>query len=376
MSIAKNINFLRGLPKFPKVSHGCLAVDAESHLRETACSGSNRGNLRMYSFVPDDLPKKAPLVVVLHGCTQTAVGYDAGAGWSTLAERFGFALLMPEQRRANNANRCFNWFEPLDMVRDRGEACSIQQMIEQMADECSIDRRRVFITGLSAGGAMTSVMLAAYPELFAGGAVIAGLPYGIATNLQEALTGMFQTGYRSAPELGDLVRNASNYDGPWPKVSVWHGSSDRTVNPLNASCIVNQWLDVHGLPARPMSEDVVDGHPHQVWWDSNGKNVVESFTITGMAHGTPLGLAENEERYGTEGAFLLEAGISSSYHIAKFFGLTGSIHKAKSVVAERKVLSSNAVPAFKKQWQHPNRGPGLDIGATINSALKAAGLMR
>jgi poly(3-hydroxybutyrate) depolymerase len=247
-------------------------------------------------------------------------------------------------------------------------------MIEQVADERSIDKHRIFITGLSAGGAMTSVMLAAYPELFAAGAVIAGLPYGIATNLQEALSGMFHTGHRSAPELGNFIRNASSYNGQWPRVSVWHGSSDRTVNPRNADYIVSQWLDVHGLPAQPMSEDAVDGYPHQVWRDSNGKTVVESFTITGMAHGTPLGLAENDERYGVEGAFLLEAGISSSYHIAKFFGLTEPIHKMKATGVE---IDRQRLPLRLQNKPVTHAAGGiLNISATINDALKAAGLIR
>ena len=122
--------------------------------------------------------------------------------------------------------------------------------------------------------------------------------------------------------MGDLVRKASKHKGPWPKVSVWHGSADRTVNPGNANEIVKQWLDVHGLPAAPMSGVDVDGHPREVWWNADGETVVESYTITDMAHGTPLGLAGNDEPYGAEGAFLIEAGISSSYHIADFFGLT------------------------------------------------------
>ena len=107
-------------------------------------------------------------------------------------------------------------------------------------------------------------------------------------------------------------------------MSVWHGSADRTVNPGNANEIVKQWLDVHGLPPAPMSAGDVDGYPRQVWWNADGETVVESYTITDMAHGTPLGHAGNDERYGAEGAFLIEAGISSSYHIANFFGLTGA----------------------------------------------------
>ncbi|TIL83807.1 MAG: PHB depolymerase family esterase, partial [Mesorhizobium sp.] len=117
-----------------------------------------------------DLPEAAPLVVVLHGCTQTAAGYDDGSGWSQLADQEGFTLLFPEQQRANNPNLCFNWFVPGDTKRNGGEALSIRQMIGAVVVEYGLDRKRIFITGLSAGGAMTSVMLACYPEVFAGGA--------------------------------------------------------------------------------------------------------------------------------------------------------------------------------------------------------------
>src|SRR5205085_3908355 len=168
------------------------------------------------------------------------------------------------------------------------------------------------------------------PEVFAVGAIIAGLPYGVASNVREALSGMFQSSARDAAELGDLVRNASSHRGPWPKLSVWHGSADRTVNPANADEIVKQWLDVHQLPSAPMSEADVDGYPRQIWWNADGETVVESYTITNMAHGTPLGIGDNDERYGAQGAFLIEAGISSSYHIATFFGLTRRLRQPKA----------------------------------------------
>src|ERR1700692_4450408 len=293
-----------------------------SPLVEITGFGANPGDLKMFSYVPDSLQPAPALVVVLHGCGQTAAGYDLGAGWSTLAKHYGFALLMPQQQPLNNANGCFNWFNPEDTARDSGEACSIRQMITRAVKDIGIDRERIFITGLSAGGAMTSVMLATYPEVFVAGAVIAGLPYGVATNVREALNGMFQSPTRPAGELGDLVRSASNHKGPWPKLSVWHGSADRTVNPGNADEIVKQWLDVHHLPAAPMSETTVDGYPRQIWWNEDGETIVESYTITDMAHGTPLGTADNDERYGAQGAFLIEAGISDPYQIANFFALT------------------------------------------------------
>jgi poly(hydroxyalkanoate) depolymerase family esterase len=373
--------------------------------------GTNPGELRMFSFVPETLQPSPALVVVLHGCGQNATSYDFGAGWSTLAKHYGFALLMPEQHAANNANTCFNWFNPEDSRRGRGEACSIRQMIARMVSQYKIDKHRIFVTGLSAGGAMTSVMLATYPEVFGGGAIIAGLPYGVAKNVREALSGMFQSAPRPARELGDLVRKASNHRGPWPKVSVWHGSADRTVNPANADEIIKQWLDVHRLSSSPMSEGSVNGYPHQIWWDADGETVVESYTITDMAHGTPLGIAENDERYGMQGAFLIEAGISSSYHIANFFGLTEWIREPEGAAgptpkktASRKARAPTESPSAKlipvaspistampdlgkmlwpsnaeKQEPQPKPQPkrrGIDVGAVITRALTAAGLMK
>src|SRR6185312_6316687 len=239
-------------------------------LRETQNFGPNPGALRMFTHLPTQVAANCPLVVVLHGCTQTAVGYDRGAGWSTLADRFGFAVLLPEQQRSNNPNGCFNWFLADDTQRGRGEAASIQQMVAAMIADQGIDPARVFVTGLSAGGAMASVMLATYPDVFAGGAIIAGLPYGAASNVQQAFETMFQCPPRPARVWGDLVRSASRHKGPWPRVSVWHGDADGTVIPSNAGEIIKQWADMHGLPIQPSSEAKVDGYPRQVWVDGGG----------------------------------------------------------------------------------------------------------
>src|SRR5215207_4991068 len=257
-------------------------------LTEVVRFGTNPGNLRMFEFVPDRLAPSRPLVLILHGCTQTAAGYDEGAGWSTLAERYGFAVVFAQQKRANNLRTCFNWFQPEDRARDGGEALSICQMVAHMVERHRLDRDRVYVTGLSAGGAMTMVMLAAYPDVFAGGAVIAGLPYGCAGNIQQALQCMFQGCPRSAKEWGDLVRAASDHRGPWPKLSVWHGAADTIVAPLNAGEIVKQWTNVHGLEAEPSAVDTLDGYPQQAWRGPSGETVIESCTIPGMAHGAPL----------------------------------------------------------------------------------------
>ena len=281
-------NKARGWRKLLQILERGRGTDTVSTpLREVHAFGSNPGNLRMFSYRPSHLAENPALVVVLHGCTQSASGYDLGAGWSTLADRYGFALLFPEQQRINNPNGCFNWFQPEDSQRDRGEPFSIRQMIEKSVVDHGIDRHRIFVTGLSAGGAMTSIMLACYPDVFAGGAIVAGLPYGAATNVQQAFESMFQSPSRTAREWGDLVRKASSHRGLWPRVSVWHGNADKTVIPSNAREILKQWTDIHGLSPAPSAQKIVDGYPREVWMDGAGDEILESYTITNMAHGTP-----------------------------------------------------------------------------------------
>ena len=397
MSLKDHIDFLGQLRKMQSLN-GLTWGEAptDSRLAETTAFGSNPGGLRMFSFVPEGISQKLPLVVVLHGCTQNAAGYEIGAGWCTLAQRYGFALLLPEQTRSNNPNTCFNWFAPGDIRRDSGEVGSIRQMVEHMAHSHHIDRARIFVTGLSAGGAMAAALLATYPDVFAGGAVIAGLPYGVALNVRQALKEMRQASPRTSRELGDLVRGATAHKGPWPKLAVWHGDADRTVDPANADALVRQWLDLHGLADAPTAQNKVDGYPHRIWRNASGETVVESYAITGMAHGTPLGAGAGDERYGVAGAYLLDVGISSSYHIAQFFGLTGRVHQRRS--REKAAVSPRSADAgYEGRGGHapvgnrkppPNSGQkdpsaepphgkrGLDVGAVITRALTAAGLMK
>jgi feruloyl esterase len=377
----------------PRAQRGHASV-VPAHLREVTGFGSNPGALRMFTHVPAKLASARALVVVLHGCTQTAASYDLGAGWSTLADRYGFALLLPEQTPANNPKTCFNWFLPGDTTRDRGEALSIRQMIERMILDHGIDRNRIFITGLSAGGGMTSAMLAVYPEVFAAGAIIAGLPYGTAGNVQQAFESMFQGRTRSPQEWGDEVRHASKHRGPWPRVSVWHGDLDATVKPVNADSILQQWTNVHGIASDPKTE-MVDGYRRQVW-RRDGADTIESYAITGMGHGTPLATNAGDNRYGEAGPFLLEVGISSSWHIARFFGLTGKVQAPAAkrveeadraplvpddrveIIPDEKVeiLDAKSARNGKPKYDEAPRSGQIDVMSIITKALTSAGLMK
>ena len=338
---------------------------AVDRLSDLAPVRDNPGNLLGRCYLPSGIAAGAPLIVVLHGCTQSAATYDHGSGWSHLADRHGFALLFPEQQRANNMNLCFNWYQPEDAARGRGEAQSIRAMIAQMVDAHALDPARIFVTGLSAGGAMASVMLAAYPDLFAAGAIIAGLPFGAADNLGEALGAMSAPGHDGAAALGDAVRKASPHRGPWPRVSVWHGSADRLVVPGNGEAIVRQWRDVHGLPARPTLVERIDGHPRRIWSNADGRVLVEEIVVTGMAHGTPLKSGREEGQSGQAGAHMLDVGLSSTDRIAAFFGVAPELLAGQ----ERQDAPASVAP-------EPHAAPANDVQSVIENALRAAGLMR
>ncbi|MCC2654773.1 MAG: hypothetical protein K0Q60_4940 [Microvirga sp.] len=226
-----------------------------------------------------------------------------------------------EQSQANNPNRCFNWFQPHDARRGSGEALSIRQMVTRMRRTHSIDPARIFITGLSAGGAMASVMLATYPEVFAGGGIIAGLPYAAASGVRQVMSAMKRPQPRSAQHWGDLVRAASSYTGPRPTVSIWHGTEDRTVAASNAAASLSQWADVHGVSEEVFTQTSVAGHRRRAWSNRKGDTVIELYLIDGMGHGTPVRRTKAQAKARGAGPFMLDAGISSSLHLAKSWGL-------------------------------------------------------
>lgn len=307
-------------------------------LSEVTAFGTNPGNLRMFESIPDNLQTDPPLVVALHGCTQTGSAYDDETGWTKFAEELGFALLLPEQKTANNQNTCFNWFEPGDIKRDQGEALSIKQMIDKMKADHAIDPKRIYVTGLSAGGGMTSVMLATYPDVLAGGAIIAGLPYECAHGLADAFGCLFW-GKNLSPFLwARMVRNATNHPGPWPKVSIWQGSSDSTVKPINATELMEQWTGVHEIDQVPDEENVVNGHPHTVFEDAEGNALVETYLIKGMGHGTPIDSGLGPEQCGTAGPYILDVNVCSSFHIARFWGLSGGIPSGEAGMTREQLL--------------------------------------
>ena len=322
------------------------------------------GNLRARLYVPADLRPGSALVVALHGCTQDAAVYDHGTGWSTLAEREGFAVLFPEQRRANNANMCFNWFESADIARTGGEAESIAAMIDRVVADHAIDPARVFVTGLSAGGAMTAVMLATWPERFAAGAIIGGLPYGTAIGVRAALERMRGTAAATALAIAPSPR--------MPRIAIWHGTADPTVVIANSDALVDQWRRVHALPADPHEARDGVNWSHRAWCDAQGHALVEEWRIDGMGHGVPIDPASG---IGATGPFMLDVGLSSTLEIARSWGLVDAI--AKPAAAEPAEPRPRAVRLERMTPEPPvATDMGGGVQATIEKALRAAGLMR
>ncbi|AWE50599.1 MULTISPECIES: extracellular catalytic domain type 1 short-chain-length polyhydroxyalkanoate depolymerase [Streptomyces] len=295
---------------------------AAASLQEVTGFGSNPGALRMFRYVPDGLPAGRPVVVALHGCTQNAAGYGSGSGWLQLADRWKFSVVLPQQQSANNLSSCFNWFQTGDIARGQGEAASIAQMVDRQLADTSGDASRVQVTGLSAGGGMTAVMMAAYPEKFAAGGIVAGLPYGCAQAAGSPYVCMYVGATQSARQWGDRVRAARpGYTGPWPTLVAFQGTADYTVKPVNMTDLTRQWTDAHGTDQTADVSDTVAGFPHQVYRDSSGRAVVETYSLTGMGHGQPVDPGTGAEQCGTAGAYLLDVNLCAAHRMGRAWGL-------------------------------------------------------
>lgn len=282
--------------------------------------GSNPGELGMRYFVPASLAANAPLVVALHGCTMTAAGYES-AGWNELAERFGFAVLYPEQPRLLS-NRCFTWYGDASSARDAAEVRSIVQMVDWMKKEFAVDPSRVFVSGLSAGGAMTAVLAATHPDVFSAGAVMAGVPFGCASSLMFASLCMSTTINRLPSTWGDLVRSASRAApaGTKPaRMSIWHGNVDVVVNPLNLAELAQQWTDVHGLVPLATDRETVGRAIHSNFRDAAGNVLVDTWLVGAMGHAVSVDAGAG---CGSSGLYFSDTGVCSTLEAARFFGIT------------------------------------------------------
>jgi poly(hydroxyalkanoate) depolymerase family esterase len=295
---------------------------AQATLTQVTGFGSNPGNLQMYSYVPTGLPSGAPLVVALHGCTQSASDYYSNSGWPKYADLWNFAIVFPQQVSSNNSEDCFDWYTSSDYGRGEGEAESIIQMVQYAEANYHVDPSRIYVTGLSAGGGMADDLLADYPDVFAGGAIDSGLPADCATSLTNAYTCEYQSENMTPAQWGGLIKNAdSGYSGSYPRVAIWQGSADTTVNPVNATEEMDGWTDVWGISQTPSStQSLTGGTTENVYNDSSGNPAVELYTISGMTHGLAVNPGSATDQCGTTGTYYLNY-ICSSYYTALFWGL-------------------------------------------------------
>ncbi|MFL5280992.1 MAG: alpha/beta hydrolase family esterase [Rhodopila sp.] len=283
--------------------------------------GDNPGQLRMHVHLPPVAPGR-PVVVLLHECGQNAASFAAASGWMETADRLGFPLILPEQVDANNRGRCFQWFRPKDTARDSGEAASIAAMTRAAIERFDSDPGRVFILGLSAGGAMAAAMLAAYPDLFAAGATVAGMPIGAARSALQALARMATAGpQRSADQWAAQVRAVAptGFAGPWPRLSIWQGQADRTVASGNAMLLARQWCALHGIVEASALQHVQSGVQHRIWVLPGGRGsrpAVEMWSLPRLAHAYPIDMPRTEPI-----RFVEPAAVDATAGIARFFGL-------------------------------------------------------
>jgi poly(hydroxyalkanoate) depolymerase family esterase len=233
-----------------------------------------------------------PLVVALHGCTQTAGGFRQLTRWDALAEAKGFIVVFPQQSKNDNSQQCWNFFQTAHMQRGAGEPAVIAGVTDWVQQHYTVDPHRIYVNGLSAGGAMASVMAATYPEIYAAAGIGSGCEYAATAAC---------AGYKSADPVqagAQAYKAMGTYARPMP-VILFEGDQDKTVPPVNAQQLVQQWQVTDDLadgggadgsiPVQPTGVtrgSVPGGHTYTVTSYSDGKNkdLLESWLVAGMGH--------------------------------------------------------------------------------------------
>ncbi|MEA2245689.1 MAG: hypothetical protein QOH46_218 [Solirubrobacteraceae bacterium] len=315
------------LPDLPQAPIGPTPGGAGTWERLDDVAGAQGRSVFVYTPPGLSSEAPAPAVVMLHGCTQTAASFAAGALMNAAADRHGFVVVYPEQSRDHNAQGCWNWFASGHQVRGGAEPSFIAGAARTLLDTASawtIDQRRVFVAGLSAGGAMAGVVAATHPDLFAAAAVHSGLAYGCAHGIPAAMSAMTrggqdpeQQGRAAFAAMGSAARVV-------PVISI-HGNADATVCPVNGEHVVRQWMATNRLASagdyepelsRPatMSRDSAAGgrsYTRRSWTDASGALVQEHIEVEGMGHAWSGGA--------TGGSYTDPRGPSAAEMIWSFF---------------------------------------------------------
>ena len=254
-------------------------------------------------FVPDALPDAPPLLLMLHGCTQSPDDFAAGTRMNQRAVAHGCLVAYPEQTSAANAQRCWNWFRAGDQRRDSGEPALLAGIARAVMQARQVDPRRVYAAGLSAGGAAAAVLAQAYPELFAAVGVHSGLACGAAHDVPSAFTAMRQghLGTSGTPGLSCV-----------PAI-VFHGDRDTTVNPTNADAVIAQRAGAGTLRAEADHGRVPGGRDwtRTRYRDARQRTVLERWVVHGEGHAWSGGSAE--------GSYTDPGGPDASQEMLRFF---------------------------------------------------------
>ena len=265
--------------------HGTTGAPAGANVGSTApgqfLSGAltNAAGTRQYKlYVPAAYTgQKIPLVVMLHGCTQNPDDFAAGTEMNAQAEQTPCLVLYPAQNTAANSSKCWNWFNAIDQQREQGEPSIIADITREVIGKYNVDRRQVYIAGLSAGGAMAAIMGNTYPDLYAAVGIHSGLPYAAADDLSSAMQAM-RAGVSAA-------RSARANEGASRPIIVFHGDRDHTVHPRNGEQLIEQHVDA-GSRASVESGSVPGGHKYTRTLHKNrhGDAVAEQWLIHGAGH--------------------------------------------------------------------------------------------
>ncbi len=287
----------RSEPSFQPTPSRDRAHDVEPGGQFLAGSYTNQAGTRSYKlYVPSSYRGQTlPLVVMLHGCTQSPDDFAAGTRMNLSAEEHQCFVVYPAQAPAANGSKCWNWFKAPDQQRDQGEPSIVAGITRQIISTYAVDARRVYVAGLSAGGAMAAVMGMTYPDLYAGVGIHSGLPYGVAHDLPSALTAM-KRGEAAPGQLHSGVGGPERYSRVVPTI-VFHGDRDTKVHPRNGDQVIAQLKTVHALneaPNRAATDphvtvqrgEVPDGHAYTriIYHDAGGQAILEQWRVHGAGH--------------------------------------------------------------------------------------------
>ena len=271
-----------------------LGVSLPGHATPGGMIAGAHAGLAYKLHVPAQRPSRAPLIVMLHGCTQDADQFATSTRMNAIADREGFYVLYPTQSVLANPRRCWNWFLPAHQGRGAGEPAAIAGLVEAIARTHDVDARRVYVAGLSAGGAMAAVLGATYPDVFAAVGVCAGLAVGAAKDVDSALGAMAKGAAEPQALPAKLRALLGARKRPVPLLVI-QGTRDVRVAPVNAEQLAGQWALAAGLPARPSASERAPALPEgrtvekAVWRDGQGQTLVERWLVSDLAHAWPGG---------------------------------------------------------------------------------------